>query len=77
MIEVPEAVTKSFKIDFMVLVSRRVGFPIRVVSSMNWVWERGGFMLGTDRPLREEVLTTLVIDLLSSSAMRMNRKGER
>lgn len=77
MIEVPEVVAKSFRIDFKVLASWRVGSPIRVVSSTNWVWERGGFMLCTGRPLREEVLTVVVIDLMIPSAMRMNGKGER
>lgn len=77
MIEVPEVVANSFIIDFKVLASRRVGSSIRVVSSTNWVWERGGFMLCIDRPLREELFTTVFIDLLSPSTIRMNKNGER
>ena len=34
-------------------------------------------MLCNDRHLREEELTALVIDLLSPSAIRINKKGER
>lgn len=65
LIEVPEATAKSFRTVFMVMDSRGVGSPIRVVLSMNWVWERGGIMLFIVRPLREKELIALVIDLLS------------
>lgn len=77
LIEVSEATTKSSKIDFRVLASRRVGSPIRVVSSKNWVWERGGFILWIDRPLWEVLLTTECMDLLIPSTIKMNRNGER
>ena len=45
LMDVPDAVEKLSRMDFKVLASRRVGEPISMVSSTNWVWERGGFRL--------------------------------
>ena len=73
----PEAAAKYSIINSRVLASRRVGSPILVVSSTNWVWERGGFIVWTDRHLREVVLTTEFMDMLSPFAIKMNRNRER
>ena len=42
LMDVPDVAAKLSRMDFRVRASRRVGEPISVVSSTNWVWERGG-----------------------------------
>ena len=76
LIEVPEVATKFSKIYCRVIASQRVGSPMRVLSSTNWVWDRGGFILWTNMPFRKLLWTTNFMDLLSPSAIKMNRNGE-
>lgn len=45
LMDVPDATVKLSRMDFKVLASRRVGEPITVVSSTNWVWEKGELRL--------------------------------
>ena len=73
---VPEAAAKLSRMDFKVLASRRVGEPISVVSSTNWVWERGGLRLWMDMPCRVELWMAAWMVLLRPSAIRMKRNGE-
>ena len=74
--DVPDAIVKLSRMDFKVLASRRVGEPISVVSSTNWVWARGGLRLWMDIPCKVELWMVAWMVLLRPSAMRMKRNGE-
>ena len=45
LMDIPDVATKLSRMDFRVRSSGRVGEPISVLSSTNWVWERGGLRL--------------------------------
>lgn len=74
--DIPDAATKLSRMDFKVLASQRVGEPISVVSSTNWVWERGGLRLWMDMHCKVELWMVAWMVLLRPFAIRMKRNRE-
>ena len=75
MMDVPDDAAKLSRMDFKVLASRRVGEPISMVSSTNWVWETRGLRLWMDMPCKVELWMATWMVLLRPSAIRMKRNG--
>jgi hypothetical protein len=53
-----------------------VGEPISMVSSTNWVWERGGLRLWMEMPCKVELCMVVWMVLLRPSTIRMKRNGD-